>query len=252
MWVISMDNITLYKSNLIDLLGDLKDKKILDYGCGKGDFIKLLIDKKSGVKSIHAVDSSEQMIEDVKIAFAEEIKQGLITTQLINSPKSIVAEFDRIICHNVLECVDDKISFIMQFKELLNDGAMFLLSHHDFDSAIYNASDKELSRILVHNFADTKQQWQEYCDGQMGRKIPGIIAQTIFSNKTQFQAIRIVEKDFSPGNYGYLMVEMILLANKSKFDQKNLDSWVKDLEEKNRIRDYYFAIDLVVAILTKD
>ena len=86
----------------------------------------------------------------------------MVITKTISTPTELKgAKFDNIICHNVLECVDHNLTFINAFKPLLSDkNGIFIRSHHDFDSAIFNSSFKVLTRNLVHHFVDTQQKWQ--------------------------------------------------------------------------------------------
>jgi uncharacterized protein YehS (DUF1456 family) len=68
---------------------------------------------------------------------------------------------------------------------------IFLSSHSDFDAAIYRSDNQELTRQLIHHFADSKQGWQECSDGQVGRNIPGLIASSIFKNNDKFETWRV-------------------------------------------------------------
>jgi len=45
--------------------------------------------------------------------------------------------FDRVLCHNVLECLNPEryVPIINEVCDLLQDGGIFLLSHMDFASA---------------------------------------------------------------------------------------------------------------------
>lgn len=157
------------------------------------DFIELILNHQP--MKIHAIDNIPSTISEIKLRFKEQTTNGLISTEITKDPNSINGKFNKIICHNVLECVDDKVSFVNKFDRLLLPGGAFLLSHHDFDSAIYNSSDEELTRNLIHNFADTKQKWQEYSDGKMGRKIPGIIEKSVFKESANCFIIRKMARD---------------------------------------------------------
>lgn len=243
-----MTKVLAHKIKLIDQLGLIQNTSILDYGCGQGDFVELLL--RMNPSSIMAVDSNSSMIADIQQNFAEEITKNLVLTKVCHSPNELSGlKFDKIICHNVLECVENKVDFINDFSSILADKGTAIISHHDFDSAIYNSSYKENTRAHVHHFSDTQQTWQEHCDGQMGRKIPGLIASSIFKNDATVETLRIVETEFKPGNYGFLMAQMITDIAKTAYDTATLKSWILDLEEKNQHQDYYFAIDLVIAKL---
>ncbi|MGQ3890271.1 methyltransferase domain-containing protein [Legionella sp. CNM-1927-20] len=247
-----MNKITLYKQNLVKLLGNIQNATILDYGCGKGAFVKLLLTRSDEQpKIIFAVDSSEAMIQSINKTFVKEVELGLVVPKQYSTLSSLEAKkFDRIICNNVLECVNKKLDFINGFKNLLNKNGVFVLAHYDFDSAIYSSQYKELTRNLIHTFADTKQAWQEHCDGQMGRKLPGLVAASLFRETNKCETWRIVEHDFKPGNYGFLMAQLIVDIAQPSFDKQTLQCWLEDLELKGKDRNYYFAIDLNVAVLT--
>lgn len=247
-----MNEITSHKLKLISLLNNCNNAAILDYGCGKGDFINLLLTCQNPPKAIVAADSDPAMIASITKRFSSQIKYGVVIPKNVSRPAELHEfNFDRIICHNVLECIDDKLAFINSFKPLLNNDAIFILSHHDFDTAIYNSSYKELSRNLVHHFADTKQAWQKYSDGQMGRKIPGLMAHSNFRDAVKCETWRVVDTEFKSGNYGFLMADMLMEVGKGTFSDADMNAWHQDLINKSNQGEYYFAIDLVVAITCK-
>lgn len=242
--------VMLHKKQLTAMLGPVQGLTVLDYGCGTGDFIEILLNQSGTPKYIYAVDSNSEMIGRVSSRFDREIKNGTVIAEVITDPKMLEGkQFDRIICHNVLECIYEKLTFINCFNDLLAEKGIFLLSHHDFDSAIFNSHYKVLTRALVHTFADTQQIWQAHCDGQMGRKIPGLVVHSVFKDTAKVQTIRIVETKFESDQYGYLMADMILSGVKSQFKKKYFESWYQDLKKQSENHEYYFAIDLVVAIL---
>ena len=104
---------------------------------------------------------------------------------------------------------------------------------------------------MIHHFADTQQPWQKHSDGQIGRKIPGLIKNSLCKNYT-IETWRIVETEFKPRNYGYLMADMLCEIGKNEFSPQELKLWREDLEKKDNQKEYYFAIDLVTAILEKE
>ena len=111
-----MNKILSYKQSIIDLCFTLKDKIVLDYGCGKGDFINLLLDNTEKPKIIYAIDSSLEMINHIKQNFSSKLVKPIIC----NNPEELTGlKFDRIICHNVLECIDNKLDFINIFSDFL-------------------------------------------------------------------------------------------------------------------------------------
>lgn len=48
-------------------------------------------------------------------------------------------------------------------------------SHTDFDALVIHAGEPELTRRVVHAYADTLQPWMDASDGQTGRKLAGLV-----------------------------------------------------------------------------
>lgn len=242
-----MKSIKTIHRKLIQKLDSVKDATILDYGCGKGGIIKLLTQDESQIPHfIYAVDSDHEAIKNIEEMYSDKIKKGQIRTQIVANPSQLRHDkFDKIMCHNVLECIETKEFFVQDLYTHLAHNGILVLSHHDFDSAAYNSSFVQLTRNLIHFFSDKGESWQNLCDGQIGRKIPGIFKRAGV-DYFEFETWRIVETTFEKDDYSYLMAQMILAAAKDSFDQTTLNSWIRDLEEKAQNNDFYFAIDVVI------
>ncbi len=235
----------IYK-RLINYFGSIENVIILDYGCGTGGLIKALLEQPKHPKEIYAVDINPTMIEKVNSSFSKDISRGLIKTSVMSDPKELTGTtFDGIFCHNVLELINNKEQFVTALYDLLKKDGSLIISHMDFDSMIYNSAFKELTRKLIHNFPDTKQAWMASVDGQMGRKIPGIIKRAGIE-KSEFETWRWTETTFHEKDYGFLLANLLLDAAANSFDAKELLAWKKDLEEKAKNRDYFFAVDIDV------
>ncbi|HAU1605827.1 methyltransferase domain-containing protein [Legionella pneumophila] len=236
--------------NLLGRLGSISNKNILDYGCGMGDVIPLLISMSNPKGKLNVCDANDNSLQYVKNVFSTYIDEGRLNVQKVNRPNLIKETFEICFCHNVLECLDNKVDFINQLYDRLKENGVLLLSHIDFDSAIYNSSHKDLTRSLIHFYADTQQEWQENVDGQIGRKLNGLFNQSKF-NKFDFDLFRLFETTYDKDSYGYQMSHWITDMVKEK--QVNLDSsvWINDLEFLNNNMDYFFAIDVSIIMAFK-
>jgi len=66
---------TIHKK-LIQDLGSIQDKSILDYGCDRGGLIKLLLEQKDCPKFIYAVDVDANAIKNIEEIYGDKIEQG--------------------------------------------------------------------------------------------------------------------------------------------------------------------------------
>ena len=252
---IKVNDKVVFHKYLVDLLNIQSNHKVLDLGCGHGNTLLYIAEKLDKSGRAIGVDIDQSLLAVAEEFLKAEIGYG--TVQLIAGDLSKPlpfkkAYFDRIVCHNVLECITDKINFINRGYSLLKKGGIMVMSHSDWDSQIYNSSYINLSRKIIHNYADTAQEWMRDCDGMIGRKLNGIFQKTkftIFLPKTYI----VVNDRFKEQDYGYRIAQDIIkVAKKSgKFTEKELQMWVNDLENKDKNFEYYYSNNINLIIATK-
>lgn len=135
---------------IIELLGNVQSKKILDLGCGGGDLTRLLANHGA---IVDAVDISEPWIEICKkeLAYIKNITtyQG----DAANLPMIENASFDAVVMNMVLLNVDSKTRLENAFKEVsrvLKPGGSFIFT--------------DLHPLCVM-IPDTLTEQQSYCEG---------------------------------------------------------------------------------------
>ena len=94
----------------------------------------------------------------------------------------------------------DREAVVEQAFRILKPGGRLLLCHHDFDGVIITGKNRELTRRLVHGFADHSQEWQEVAEGRMGRMIPGLLARADFAS-VEIETRMFVDLDLAEGSY---------------------------------------------------
>jgi hypothetical protein len=55
---------------------------------------------------------------------------------------------------------------------------MAVIAHWDWDSQLFDATDKARLRRIVQAFSDWQQPWMDHADGWMGRRLSGIFGAT--------------------------------------------------------------------------
>ena len=105
-----------------------KPKKILDAGCGRGFYLKVL-SSFSFIKEIHGVDINDNYLKIAKkININKRVK--IKNASLYNLPYQD-KYFDLIICSEVLEHLEDDIKAILELKRVLKpEGAIIITVPH--------------------------------------------------------------------------------------------------------------------------
>ena len=117
---------------LFQLIGDVKNKTVLDLGCGAGGSAKKLIEL--GAKNVLGIDLSTKMIEVAnKENCSINIKYQVMS---MNEIDKIDEKFDLVISSLAIHYIEDYVGLCKKVYNLLNDGGEFVFSHgHPMDSA---------------------------------------------------------------------------------------------------------------------
>ncbi|WP_315364018.1 MULTISPECIES: methyltransferase domain-containing protein [Prevotella] len=96
-----------------------KGTKVLEIGCGDGG--NLLPFSRMGCDVV-GVDMAEGRIRDARKFFQENGAKGRFIASDVFLLKELRHQFDLIVCHDVIEHIDDKEEFMHKCKQLLKTG----------------------------------------------------------------------------------------------------------------------------------
>jgi len=117
---------------LFDLIGDVKDKDILDMGCGAGGHDRMLIEK--GASHVLGIDISNNMLELARNNSNPKIDYQLLS---MNDIDKLDHKFDLVVSSLAIHYIEDYDALCNKVYNLLKDGGEFIFSHgHPMDSAV--------------------------------------------------------------------------------------------------------------------
>ena len=112
---------------LFSMMPDLKEKSVLDLGCGFGEHCKQFVDY--GAKKVVGVDISKKMLE---VAMAENFDPRI---RYINIPMEDIAQlqerFDVVISSLALHYVEDFEGVVRNVYNLLDENGIFIFSQEN-------------------------------------------------------------------------------------------------------------------------
>ncbi|WEB34048.1 methyltransferase domain-containing protein [Streptococcus anginosus] len=174
----------LYYEILFAQLAHIKNKKVLDFGSGFG----LVADFLAQNNQVIAIEPNDEMIAERQQNFHYQQLQGSL--EMLKGIPS--ARFDLIICHNVLEYVDEPALYLAEFSRLLKKGGQISLVKHNEVGRIMQtvvfANDTNLALDLLSG-----QSYQSHTMGQATYYDLADLLQKVTSELTvqNYQGIRI-------------------------------------------------------------
>jgi SAM-dependent methyltransferase len=222
---------------------------VLDLGCGNGNGLSALLSAVGPSGKVVALDRDAASLARA----VEQVGPGAVTTVEADLTQPLPFEpqsFDRVICQNVIECVDDRMGLLREIHRVLRPGGCALVGHHDFDGVLLASDDKALTRQLVHGYADHVQDWQDAAEGRMGRLLPGLFIGVPFTD-TRTETLLFVDRALAPGTYAYRHLgDIVRLSPYYGVPAETARRWLADLQVRSDAGTFYYALPWTYVLAT--
>lgn len=140
-------NDLLETPTILSMMPKVKNKKILDLGCGDGRIDEVLV--KSGAKQIYGIDISNNMIKLARDRNLENCKFDLLPMEDISK---INEKFDIVYSSLAFHYVEDFDKLLKDINELLNKDGILLFSMESPLNTATIIEDKDVdNKVVVKN-----------------------------------------------------------------------------------------------------
>jgi SAM-dependent methyltransferase len=237
------------------LAGIRQGDRVLDLGCGRGKTIRYLLGKIGTTGKVVAADRSSDNLAALRDAFPDAVATGRLSVanfDLVGTWPFEDASFDSIVCQNVVECVADKNRLMREVHRILKPNGAALIGHYDFDGVLIASEDRDLTRRMVHGYADHTQEWMDVSDGQMGRLLPGLLAHSPFKT-AETETLLFIDLVLSKDSYAGIHLDgMVALSTKFGVAAENAMKWLRGLEARSDAGMFYYALPWVYVLARKE
>jgi ubiquinone/menaquinone biosynthesis C-methylase UbiE len=223
---------------------------VADLGCGGGLTLAALRERFGPEVELIGVERREPQLEP------ELARDPNLTTVVADLNKPLPFEDAAIgaaVCHNTLEALVSTDAFLAEVARVLAPGGHFLLGHTDNDTMVFNSSELDLTRRLVHAYADTQEQWMDAADGTIGRKLPAIAQRAPLEHRDTLAWVEI-DTDLAAGEAADLAIRGITGAVRRDEHHdlaSQLEAWVDDLRVRAARGEFLFSVNDYAVLLRK-
>jgi len=231
-------------------LPEPRPPRVTDLGCGVGQTLLALRDRFGPDVELIGVERREPALDPALSGDAN------LVTAVADLNKRLPfddASLGGAVCHNTLEALVSADAFLDEVARVLAPGGHFLLSHTDFDTIVFNASDLELTRRLVHAYADTQEEWMDSADATIGRKLVAIARRSTFELLETLAWVEI-DTEFAAGEAADTAVKGIAGAVRRDSHHElasRLEAWIDDQRVRAAHGEFLFSVNDYAVLLRR-
>jgi arsenite methyltransferase len=218
-----------------DALGAQRGERILDIGCGPGFYVSELLEEVGSAGSVVGVDSSAAMLGvaagrckgHANVAFHEAEVPSLPVDD---------ASFDRALCVQVLEYVQDVEAALAEMHRALRPGGRLVVWDVDWETVSWHSSDRDrMARVL--------RDWDAHLAHPSLPRTLTVQLRGAGFDDVRMEGHTFAANEFSPDAYGGALVPVLesYVAGRNEIGKEELDAWVAEQRELGERGAFYFA-----------
>lgn len=209
---------TTVKDNLIEMIGDVHNKTILDLGCGIGEFTKYFSD--NGAERVVGIDISKKCLE-----YATQNNNATNIEYInmdINNLSNITQKFDLVFSDIVFNYLEDFDKLLHDIHNLLKDNGVLIFSQvHPISTASFSEEstwtkdENGVLRFLMDNYSNVSVRKKKYFGGTFNfyhRRFEDIINISIANG---FEITKLVEPYFTEKEFNRPSFLLVKLSKKN-------------------------------------
>jgi SAM-dependent methyltransferase len=239
---------------LIERLAPKRGEVILDLGCGSGADLEQIL-RSSPVRRVVGLDSSPNQIAAAKRRLSRYVKRGAAELRVGDAGAPLPfpsRSFHAVLSVDLMECLPaaKQKRLLREIRRLLKPRGRLLLAHTDWDTQVWNATDRALERKLVHAFCDWTQGWMDTSDGWMGRKLPGLLRQSKLFKGIEVGVHVLINDRYTRRAWGYQRSRDLLELAKHVRGVRTAEvhRFLRDLRRLDRAGVYFYSVNRYIAM----
>lgn len=230
---------------IVDHLDLTDGDVVLDLGCGSGHTLVTAARRGLSVRLL-GLDSDDEALGTARSRLDEVGAACHLVKADLSRPLPLRSEtVTKVVCHDVLEWLPDPAALLLEARRVMRPGALSVWSHTDYDTAVVNGADRELTRRIVHAYADVTPSGAVTSDGQFGRKLPGLMGRSPFAVVRVDSFVLMRTELTGPARFRVQdmasVVRSAAAAGQVAIAPEEVDAWLSSLEAANAGGEFFYA-----------
>ena len=218
-----------------DALDARRAERILDIGCGPGFYVAELLDEVGSGGSVVGLDNSPAMLAVAANRCKGRANVAFHQAELPSLPVED-ASFDRALCVQVLEYVEDVPAALADMHRALRPGGRLVVWDVDWATVSWHSSDQDrMARLLL--------DWDAHlAHPSLPRTLTAQLRAVGFED-VRMEGHTFAANEFSPEVYGGALVPVIerYVAGRNEIGAEELGGWVAEQRELGERGEFFFA-----------
>jgi len=214
----------------LDFSGVGPGQAILDVGCGTGVVARDLVIRVGETGRVVGIDASTRLIEEALRRLDQKGLKGRVEFQRADGAALPFPDgsFDLVVASAVFGHIPNRMEVLEEMVRVARPDGTVLAFDHDIDTIVVNASDRELTRRIVHAYCD-----RYFTSGWAGRELYAMFREAALE-EIQVLPLMHTSTQFEP--YWKRMVERLstMAVKTGAVSEQEAGLWRADLEQKGR------------------
>lgn len=230
---------------LVDRVRPAPGDVLLDLGCGSGLTLAAAAGRTPGL-SLIGIDVDAGAVTHAR-SWLEETDAGCRWfVQDLADPLPVEdASVDAVVCHDVLEYLDEPGDLLAEAHRVLRPGGTSVWSHVDYEGIVVGGADDTLTRRVLAAYAEAAYLESRRSDARIARRLPAIVDRSPLARTGVDGTVLVATTLEGPGRHRVEDIAAVVArrdgAGRDGLEAGSAEAWLASLAAADERGEFFYA-----------